>query len=208
MSVAINIERDTASPWLAQLRREVTPQRMAAKLGPRCTRLLQRTFLKLGTNERGWPTTNFWARAAKATNWQPGDGYLLVGTNQIGVRQRYFGGDIRPVNAKALTIPASKEAYGKRAGDFGNLVFKLLLDPESGKLRPALTERAGSKQLAWGRKKKDGSRPVKVVSQATGLVPLFWLVRSVHQKGNPAVMPTDAEWQAEFQAAVQTILPK
>jgi len=42
-----------------------------------------------------------------------------VGVNQVGVRQRYFGGPILPVKAQMLTIPACPEAYGKTAGEFG-----------------------------------------------------------------------------------------
>src|ERR1043166_5619357 len=99
MSLAVQITTpvDTATPEVRMLQQRVTPHRMAAEIGPRATRLVQRNFLKLGTNKRGWPSTHFWGRAAEATNWQEGFGFVEIGVNQIGVRQQLMGGEIKPV---------------------------------------------------------------------------------------------------------------
>lgn len=208
MSVATNISvvEDTASPWLRDLVGRVTPHRIAAEVGPRCTRLVQRNFRGLGTNARGWKTTNFYGRAAEATNWQEGFGFLNIVVNQIGVRQRLMGGDIKPVNAGALTIPACEEAYGKRAGEFSNLQFKFVLDPERGVMRPALVEKAGVTHIKLGRKRKDGTRSAKADRTSTGLVALFWLSKGVHQEADPRVLPSDEEFLAEFDRSAEALL--
>jgi len=44
-----------------------------------------------------------------------------IGSNLIYAAMQEFGGAVTPVYAKALTIPISPRAYGKRAGDFDDL---------------------------------------------------------------------------------------
>jgi hypothetical protein len=208
MSIAgnISVENDTASPWLKDLQGRVTPHAIAAVVGPRCTRLVQRNFVSLGTNKRGWPSTGFYEAAAKATNPQEGLGFLDIVINHIGVRQRLMGGDIRPVKAGALTIPAVPEAYGKGAGDFSGLQFKFVLDPERGVMRPALVEKARVTHVKVGRKKKDGTRTATADRTSTGLVALFWLSKGVHQVADPRVLPSDAEFLQEFDRSVEALM--
>jgi hypothetical protein len=203
----ITIEKDTATPELQFLRANVTPHRMAAEVGPRATRLVQRNFLtkeKTG-NAKGWPTTHFYARAAEATNWQEGFGFVMISVNQIGIRQRLEGGDIKPVNAGALTIPAVADAYGKRAGEFNNLRFGFALDPATGKMRPALVE-AEASQVKIGKIKKDGSRTMKHTGNTTAKIAIFWLLGGVTQKPDPTVLPSDEDFQESFDQSVAALL--
>jgi hypothetical protein len=208
LTTSIAVENDTASPWLAKVRANVSPHRIAAEVGPRCTRLVQRNFRKYagGANAKGWPSTHFYGRAAEATNWQEGFGFVQISVNQIGIRQRLLGGTIKPVNAGALTIPNTPEAYGKTAREFSNLQFKMLYDPETGHVRPALVEKAGVIKIKLGRKKKDGSKSATPVSTTTGMVALFWLAKSVTQEPNPNVMPTEREFEMEFDKSVDALL--
>jgi hypothetical protein len=207
IAVDISVEKDTATPWLRELQGKLTSHRIAAEVGPRCTRLVQRHLRGLGQNKRGWQSTHFYGRAAEATNWQEGFGFLNIVINQIGMRQRYFGGDIKPLNAGgALTIPASPEAYGKRAGEFSNLQFKFALDPERGVMRPALVEKAGVMHIKLGRKKKDGTKTATADRMSTGLVALFWLSKGVHQEPDPGVLPSDEDFEREFSLSVKALL--
>jgi len=211
MSLAQKIEiEDSASPWLMELKGQVSPHRMAAEVGPRCTRLVQRNFRQLGTNAKGWPSTHFYGRAAEATNWQEGFGFVMIAINQIGIRQRLEGGDIKPVNAGALTIPAMPEAYGKTAGEFSNLKFAMIEDPERGTMRPALVAmRSTSSQVERvniTRGKQKGQTRFKEVSQTFGLQALFWLAKGVHQEPDPSVMPTDGEFEHAFGQSVDALL--
>ena len=212
MSIAVNIsvEKDTATPWLKDLAGRCTSHRIAAEVGPRCTRLVQRNFRSLGTNKRGWASTQFYGRAAEATNWQEGFGFLNVVINQIGVRQRLMGGDIKPVNAGALTIPAVEEAYGKRAREFEGLKFAFALDPERGTMRPALVamRSTGSEveQVTIKSGKKKGQTRMKEVAQTFGLQAIFWLSKGVHQEADPGVLPSDEEFAAEFDKSVGALM--
>ena len=77
-----------------------------------------------------------------------------------------FGGVILPVHAKALTIPISKEARGKRARDFPRGQTFLL--------------------------KREGKAPLIMLRQEGGIVtPLFVLLRSVKIPARPFIRPTD-----------------
>lgn len=214
----INIQ-ENATPGLELMRANVTPHRLAAEIGPRVTRLVQRNFLKKerAGNSMGWPSQHFYARAAEATNWQEGFGFVMISVNQIGVRQRLIGGVIKPVNAKMLTMPATADAYGKRAGEFSNLKFGFALDPESGKMRPALVEKEGTVSGAdtshkWVRDSKTGkykeiiTKAKKGKALATGKIAIFWLLASANQKPDPTVMPSDDEFQGAMDESVDTLL--
>lgn len=188
------------------IRERVSPQRLAAEIGPRATRLVQRNFLKLGPNKHGWPSTHYWNRAAEATNWQEGFGFVMINVNQIGMRQQLMGGDIKPVRAGALTIPAVPDAHGKTARDFSNLKFGFALDPQSGKMRPALVEKKGVLKIRLGRQKKDGTKTVFPISTSTGLKAIFWLAKGVHQNPHPEVLPSDEEFGKAMDQSVETLL--
>lgn len=109
---------------------------------------------------------------------------VSVTINQRAIAQRFFGGDIEPVNAKFLAIPARTESYGKRPGEFDNLRF-ILFPSGAG----ALVERDATKLT---RKGKQGA--------AVGGLVFFWLVKQVHQDPDPSVLPTE---DAMLEAAMQ-----
>lgn len=117
-AIPILITRDQATPALLALLDRLQPANVAKEVGEACLVLTQKHLLANGRNKRGWPSTNFWSRAAKATSWAVVGNGALISINQIGVRQRYYGGPIRPVNKKALTIPIASQAYGKTVKDF------------------------------------------------------------------------------------------
>jgi len=130
---------------------------------------------------------------------------VMIGVNQIGIRQRLLGGDIKPVNAGALTIPAVPEAYGKRAREFNNLRFAFALNPATGKMMPALVE-AEASQVKIGKIKKDGSRTITHTSNTTAKIAIFWLLGKVSQKPDPTVLPSDEEFQTTFDQSVDAVL--
>ena len=205
MSIAVT--HDDATPGLQALKAQLSPARIAAELGPRLTRLMQRNFRTLGTNKQGWPSTQFWAHAAQATNWQPTNSGLDIICGQIGVRQRLLGGTIKPVNAGALTIPADPAAYGKTAREFSNLHFSLVMNPQTGHIQPALVEAAAS-EVKFGKIKKDGTRKVTHTASTLGTHVMYWLCKSVTQQPNPAVLPPDEQWNAEFDKGMQNLLAR
>lgn len=153
--------------------------RLQAAVGPAMVRLFRRNFLAKGTNKKGWPTTNFWSRAAKATTWAPIPNGVAIIVNQIGVRQRYFGGPINPVRARLLTIPLVAEAYGKTAREFTGLFF--------------MQTKSGAKFLA---RREGGGQ-----GQKARLTFLFSLREGVVQEADKSVIPSKQEMMAAVRSA-------
>lgn len=188
MSVAFDVRvHDGVSPELQRLMDRATDNGHLDAMGRSVANLVRDHLAKFNAahpNRMGGTRTNFYAQASKATSHEvTGDG-AMVTVAQQGIRQRLFGGEIHPVNAKWLTIPARAEAYGHRASDFNNLRFVVL--PGGG---AALIEGERS-DVKIGRAKKDGSRSVKKLGEAGGGV-MFWLRKSVTQEGDPDVIPSD-----------------
>ena len=86
-------------------------------------------------NKRKWRKTNFWHRIEEATAL----GSVTNTSAQINISDRAFaakvnGAVITPQTAKALAIPVSEAAYGKRPKTFGEKLGKeLRLIPRNGK---------------------------------------------------------------------------
>ena len=144
-------------------------------------------------NKRGWPRQHFWSAVRRSVN-NPvikSPEAATVSIAHVGIRQRVQGGYIRPTGGKKfLTIPATAEAYGKRAREFGNLRFGFAESvPGSGNLAPALVD-AGQQRVAFGRRRKDGSRAVKPGEDLSNKV-FFWLVRQVYQPADPTALPSE-----------------
>ncbi len=111
--------KDRATPELQRCMAALTPPKLARIVGPPCRELTRDHIKRLPRNKKGWPSTGFWEDAARGTTWIDNkDGSVTIRVNKIGFRQRYYGGVIRAVNAKFLTIPISAQAYGKTAADF------------------------------------------------------------------------------------------
>lgn len=175
------------------MRRSVAPA-----IGAAVVLLFQQNFLSLGTNQQNFPSTGFWAGAARSCNYDVLADGVQINVNQQGVRQRLQGGEIHAKPGHYLTIPARAEAYGKRAGEFTNL--HAVFFKTSHGFFAALAENQ-SQDVSFGRKKKDGSRTVKPGEERGGGV-LFWLVRSVKQAGNPNVIPSADEIESVALATV------
>ena len=129
----------------------------------------------------------------------------VVSINHTGFRQRLYGGRIVPgVGKTYLTLPASPEAQGKRAGVFNDLDFAYALDPKLGAVRPALVRRAQTQIRFARRKQKDGSirltaKPVRELQPEV----MFWLVRSVTQRADPSVLPYGEQMSAAAVSAIR-----
>lgn len=135
-------------------------------------------------NKLGGSRTNFYASAARATHFDEVDDGVLISINQVGIAQRYYGGTIEPVSKKFLTIPARAEAYGKRAGEFPNLV---VLWSRNGPYALAAGEQSSS-TVSSGSGKNSRARTSRQNAVKPGII-LFWLVKSVTQKPDPTVLP-------------------
>lgn len=192
--------RDHATPAIEAKIAQCKPARLRAIVGPALNSHVKRHLLANGKNKRGWPSTNFWAQAARGTSWyaNASDGLVTVVINKIGVRQRLYGGVIKPVRAKALAIPISPVSYGKLPSDFPGL---FLLATKKG----AFLAQRGETVAATGRKNKkggdlggNGRRRIKA-----DLHILFKLQASVNQPADPSVIPTSDELMEVAMARIE-----
>jgi hypothetical protein len=151
-------------------------------------------------NKLGGRRTHFYANAARKVEYRTIAGGVEIGIDHTGIAQRFFGGTIKPVNSKLLTIPANPDAYGRRAGEFNNL--ELVGSRKNGFL--ALVERQ-SDAIALGPKRKDGSRGIKRGKKLGGRI-MFWLVPEAKQKADPNVLPPESKLYRDVRSALVVYL--
>jgi len=135
-------------------------------------------------NALGGKRTHFYAAAAKSLYVEAEEGGSAVTIPAVGFRQRYEGGPILPVVSKWLTIPATAEAYGRRAREFDDIEFAII----GGKPALVRKEDQGSVDFISGKVIPKAKRKKAAV--------LFWLRKSVFQQADPTVMPSDLEMEA------------
>ncbi len=214
MSLAVHtsVIVDTATPALKKLAEGMTPRALAEKLDGPITLLVKGNYEKQPPNKQGFPTTNFWQRASKATGSSIQDSGLLVYTTLTGVRQRYFGGVIEAGHGtstktgaptKYLAIAARSEAYGKTPAMFKNLVcvFRRVM----GQVKAIGLAQADASLVSFGGKRKNGSRAVHQGPETGGGI-MFWLVESVRQAAYPGTLPSDAEFFAVIDRTLGTLI--
>lgn len=203
MSVALQINSFDrgATAQIRELERELSPAKLQATYGPRCRELTRDHLSALPDNKHGWPSTGFWEAAARATRFETHGSFIKIVVDKIGVRQRYYGGRIAPVNAKALAIPISPVSYGKTPADFPGLI--LISTKKGGYLVQRDADAGGrekktrfAKRAAW----MGGNTGERL---RASLNFLFKLSGGVNQAPNPNVLPTQAEYRATIFAAAR-----
>jgi hypothetical protein len=170
---------------------EVKGEGVKRVIGRAIANVLKEHFIRLAGDSAhhrtaaslGAKRTGFYSEAARGVQ-QPqlvANG-VAVPINQVGLAQRLFGGIIRPVKAKFLTIPARSQAYGKRASEFDNL--RAIFFPK-GKSESGATGALIAREATVSTGKRKG--------QSIGGEVYFWLVKTAKQKADPTVLPTDSE---------------
>lgn len=186
---------DGATPTLHRLALAMQPRELGNAAAPAVRNLFQAHFRLLNSeraNKLGGKRTNFYAAAARSTNTRVDNDGVVVSVNHLGIRQRFYGGPIRPTGGRQfLTLPAVPDAYGKRAREYNDLEFGFAYDSHTGRMRPALVETHKS-SIRFGRRRQDGSRSVSAKERAGGRA-VFWLVRKVVQAPDRSVIPSDEE---------------
>lgn len=123
----------------------------------------------------GAQPTGFLQKAARGTVHQASEaGGEVIIPAPLG--RAFHDVEIRPRVAGALTIPASAEAYGKRAGVLAALGWKI-----------------------WRPKKRDF-----LMGSIEGVEPkiLYWLKASVRQRQDRELLPSDADMQRAAAGAI------
>lgn len=183
VTVQIRVAADSGLPTLHQLLGELQDRtglnRSIAAEAENLTReylrglapARHRTAQRLGAT----PTGHL-ERAAESVSSRSDAAAATVSVTSPGMIRAFRPVTLTPgAGKKYLTIPATAEAYGQRAGAFNDLRFALL----GGK--PALIQAAQS-SLA--------------TRTATGGRVFYWLKRSVHQPQDRTLLPSDAAFAA------------
>ena len=145
-------------------------------------------------NALGATSTGFWKRVIESTAVAADGEGGTVAITERGAALRYFGGVVRPGPGKKwLTIPAAREAHGKRAAEVsGGYAGQQWLFNRQG--RP----------FAIAEKVKVNKRG----RQTHGRV-LFWLTKEAEHAADSGVLPQETEMvEAAGQAALEHIARK
>jgi hypothetical protein len=185
-AIAINIDVQTTLPAeMAAKAAQLAPATLHREIAAPLARFTKSHLLKVNAdrpNLLGGRRTNFYAGAARSTTWQADANAATITIEHQGFAQRLHGGKISARPGKALAIPADAEAYGRSPREFNNL--RLVVFGQTG--RAALvTARATNITV--------GKRGVKAKSSSIERV-LYWLVKSVTQRADRSVLPTDQEY--------------
>ncbi len=229
IALKLDTSFDTATPWLVRIHRAMTGDRTefhgyVARRASERSRLHVRTLAPsrhATADGLGAKRTGHLERAAGSIEPdQDAQAAYLVFPRNFGLQRAFHPIDIRPGPGKQwLTIPATAETYGRRAGEFGKLFFKMV-----GGRYPALMfarsrRRAGpspshggasipvgcirppgSRMIAWTSSWRDTTHVPPSRSRREFTV-AFWLARSVHQDQDRSLMPSDEEFALDAEAA-------
>lgn len=199
----IVIQTDTASLLLDRLQSAAQASGLAL-VGARAVGGLIKEHLYGLDRERHRSGKHFYRAAGDSVRTVgAGTGVASVSITQLGFRQRLFGGTIVPRNGRTyLTIPASPEAVGMRAGEFSDLRFTMAYD-ERGAIRPALVRPVSQAVSFIRRKRKDGSIKTTIKPGELRGGVMFWLVRKVTQRADPTVLPYAEQMGVRANAAIK-----
>jgi hypothetical protein len=202
--VSIRIVSDTATPALREQMAELTPERFAARVGPKVAELTETHLAGLGGNVKGYPSTRFYEKFARNVRWLPQPNGVavtilpaVVNGRQVGLGLRVFGGTITPQTVDRLAIPISPISYGHVPSDFPNLfLLKTVRGAYLCQRAEAISEKTGHTVIGH-RLGGNAGRRIR-----TDISFLFKLVRSVTQAGNRDVLPGDEQYLTTALSAV------
>ena len=190
-SLSIEIT-DKATSVLENFKEELESESVRHAAAGSAKRVFQAHFQALEAsrpNQHNWPRQHFYASAARSVKDTVDEDGITIAIHKNGIAQRYFGGDIKPVNGKALAIPACAEAYGKRARAFN---FLELVWPKGESVGMLVERQRTTFKIRKDRRKgKEGQTILKEDKKLGGKI-FFWLVSSVHQYADPSVLPDNA----------------
>ena len=219
MPVTQSINLSGAFPDTEQAARELQSPELRSHVGRVIADVIKDNFVRLDA-ERGhnYSPEHFYGEAARSTGYTEQYGYPAVVVMWIGVAMRYFGGLIKPKNAKYLSIPNSfstaiASIYDTSPREIGNLkvVFGRQQDGSIGPIALAAndegavwqhhaendfgviveTEKAGKKiRRSLSREEQGMAKNVNKKSMSTSGEILFWLKKEVYQNADASVLPS------------------
>lgn len=183
---------DQVTPYLSKLTRVLSDRTpLNKRISDRAEVMVKKHITKAARSRHKTASV----LGAKRTGYLEGKAALVEGTHDAGGSTITVVGDIfarasgpvkvAPKTKKFLAIPADKESYGKRPGEFSDLdVIRILAKGKTmlALVRPGRTDEGGKK-----RRKKV----------------LFWLVKSVTLPHDPGLLPSAFEFQGAMEKGAQ-----
>lgn len=199
LGIEISVLRDSASPSLRRLAAGLQSDALNGIAGRSATNVIRAHLFGLNQtrpNQLGGTRTNFYASAARGTQFRIVGDHAVVSINQVGIAQRVYGGTIRPKTAKFLTIPVNPKAYGHRAAEFD---LELVFGPGG---QPFALALKGNRTTSITRT-KTGKVQVKPLGHRAGEI-MFRLVKEVVQQPDPTVLPYDEQIDSSIKRDVDS----
>ncbi len=105
---------DTVSPDIAEKVKQLKNTRpLMRAVGQAMKDSMREHYAGLPPNKRGWPSQGFWKKQGTdkvaISSFDESQATVVVDSVEMG--HKFFGGTIKPKEAKALSIPLSPEAY-------------------------------------------------------------------------------------------------
>lgn len=184
----IDVAEDTATPFLARLSSAITGDRTllhtyVANRSAETARQHVRTIApaRHWTADRlGARRSGFLERASRSIEpaADTNAAYLVI-PRSFGLQRAFGDVTIKPRRGKKyLTIPATAEAYGRRAGEIEGLKFRWL-----------------GKTAALGRE-----------LQGSGFKVFYWLVKSVRQPQDRLLMPSEFDFALAAEKGAEDLI--
>lgn len=174
-----------AQPALRRVGRVLAPAQLNPLVGESATRVYRehlRELERTRPNKLGGKRTHFYGQARDETDFTIDADGVTVSIRSIGIRQRFFGGPIKPKAGKFLTIPVHPAAHGHSARDFDLRVIYG---------RGGQPVALATKTTAYTRtvKGSDGKRVKQQATRPIGEVYYILTKKTVDQQPDPSVLP-------------------
>jgi hypothetical protein len=168
---------DDIRQFLAGLASESDRRQLNAGIGMSATAAVRKNFRALAVkpNRFNAPHTGYYRDAAESTDYEVDGDNITIRIRQTGIWHRYHGKTIRAKNKKAMTIPLIAAAYDRSVKEYEREHGVELIRP----------------------KKSDGTPANVLIRKAAhgneDFEPVYALVRAVHLKPEPHLVPSDQE---------------
>lgn len=159
MNAPITIQiNDGATVEVKEAIQRADPHRIATRVAVPVAKLWRNHLAQLPKNKNGYPSTGFWEDAARKVRGIAQGPDVLIYSDKLGLRQRWYGGKIEAVNVSNLTIPICAEAYGTKVSDWGfeNLQLVIINGVKFFALKQGGSAGKAEFQKAFKRKKDGG----------------------------------------------------
>lgn len=201
ISAQISISQDNATPAVAALMNRVQPDRLARIMRDPLRAFWRdrlKNYPRLPGKFAAFPSTGFGEEAADSVEaFALSDSVLLTAKKQ-GLRLRYEGGTIRPVNKKVLCFGITSETYGKSYAEFaGRLSTEKIKAQHTGPVK------RGKK---WKVETREVKRTRTDAEAKAELRKKFAFAKEITFQPNLEVVPTSDEFMEVAMAAISRSL--